>query len=74
MKIRITPGETHGWLKDHFERQRDIGLGKTIENVVFSPRNPFDPEARRLPRPGFVFSVCLYVFAVGWFSYFNFVR
>jgi len=74
MTQRIPPEETHGWLKAHFERQRDIGLGKTIENVVFSPRNPFDPKARRSPRPGFVFSVCLFVFAVGWFSYFNFVR
>jgi hypothetical protein len=74
MTTLIPPEETHGWLKDHFERQQDIGLGKAIVNIALSPRNPFEPEARRLPRPGFVFSACLFTFAISWFLYFNFVR
>lgn len=74
MRMRVQPEEMHGWLKDHFERQRDIGLGKAIVDIVLSPKNPFEHEAQRLPRPGFVFGACLSTFAIGWFLYFNFVR
>ena len=74
MTKRITPEETHVWLNDYFQKRRDIGLGKAIVDVVLNPRNPFEPEARRLPRPGIVFSACLFTFTVGWFLYFNFAR
>lgn len=73
MAVLIRPEETHGWLKDHFAQQRDIGLGKAIVDVVLSARNPFETQARRSPRPGFVFGTCLFTFAIGWFLYFNFL-
>lgn len=71
---RITPEETLVWLKNYFQQRRDTGLGKAIVDVALNLRNPFELEARRLPRPGFVFSACLFAFAVGWFLYFNFTR
>lgn len=74
MTVRTTPEKTYEWLKDYFQRRRDIGVGKAIANLVLNPRNPFEPEARRLPRPGFLFSACLFIFAVVWFLYFNVAR
>jgi len=70
---RTTPNESYLWLKDYFKQRPDIGFWKAVLNIVYSP-NPFRPEARRLPRPGFLFSAGLLAFAIGWFVYFNFAR
>ncbi len=74
MLKRVRADEAHAWLKDYFKQRRDIGLGKVIVDIVFNPRNPFEPEAWRLPRRGFVTAVGLFAFAVGWFVYFNFAN
>jgi hypothetical protein len=74
MTTRITPEETHAWLKNYFQPRREIGLGKLIMDIVLNPRSPFEPEARRLPRRGFLIGAGLFAFAVNWFVYFNFVN
>ena len=74
MVKRITADETQVWLKDFFRRQPDIGLGKAIVNLALCPRNPFELEKRRLPRRGFLFGAGVFLSAVAWFLYFNFVR
>jgi hypothetical protein len=74
MGVRIAPKETYEWLKYYFRRRADIGIRKAIMDVVLNPRNPLEPEARRSPKPGFVFGACLFIFAAAWFLYFNFAR
>ena len=74
MVKRITANETHVWLKDYFRRRPDIGLGKAIVNLALNPRNPFEPDKRRLPRGGFLFGAGMFLSSVAWFLYFNFAR
>lgn len=74
MAKRITSGETDVWFKEYFRRRRDIGFWKAVADIALEPPNPFKREARRLPRPGFLFAASLFVCAGGWFLYFNFVR
>ncbi len=74
MVKHITPNETKVWLKDYCRRRPDTGLGKAIVNLALNPRNPFEPEKRRLPRRGFLFGAGMFLSAVAWFLYFNFVR
>lgn len=74
MVTRITADETKAWLKDYFRRQPDIGFGNAIVNLALCPRNPFEPEKRRVPRSGFLFGAGMFLGAVAWFLYFNIVR
>jgi hypothetical protein len=74
MVKRITADETHEWLKDYFRRLPGIGLGKAVVNLCLKPRNPFEPEKKRLPRRGFLFGAGMFLSAVAWFLYFNFAR
>ncbi len=74
MVKRITADETQAWLKEYFGQLPDIGLGKAIVNLCLNPRNPFEPEKRRLPRRGFLFGAGMFLSAVAWFLYFNFAR
>lgn len=71
---RVTPKETHVWLEDYFKHRPDIGFWKAVVNIALRLPIPFKPEARRLPRPGFLFSAGLFAFAIGWFVHFNFAR
>lgn len=74
MVKRITSDETQAWLKDYFRRRPDIGLGKAVVNLALNPRNPFEPEKRRLPRREFLFGAGMLLSVVAWFFYFNFAR
>ncbi len=74
MAKRITSSETKVWLKHYFQRRRDTGFWKAVADIALYPPNPFKPEARRLPRPGFLIAAGLIASAVGWFLYFNFAR
>jgi hypothetical protein len=74
MVKRTTADETRVWLKDYFRRQADIGLGKAVVNLACKPRNPFEPEKRRLPRREFVFGAGMFLSALAWFFYFSFAR
>ncbi len=74
MVKRVTADETQAWLRDYFRRRSDIGLGKAIVNLALNPRNPFEPEKRRLPGREFLFGAGMFLSALAWFLYFNFVR
>ena len=74
MVKRVTREEAAAWLNDYCKRQPDIGLRKALVSLAFRPRNPFEPEKRRLPRRGFVFGACMFLSAVAWFVYFNLFR
>jgi hypothetical protein len=69
----ITPVRKRAWLSEYFRRRRDFGFRKAVVNIALHPRNPFKPEARRLPRAEFLFGASLLALAVAWFLYFNFV-
>jgi hypothetical protein len=74
MVKRITPNESHLWLKDYFRRRPDIGFWKAVLNIVLYPQSPFEPETQRSPRPGFLFAAGLLGFAIVWFGFFNFAK
>lgn len=74
MLKRATPEATKAWLKAYFGRRPDIGLGKAIVNCVLGPNNPFEPEKRRRPKPGFLFTAGMLVGVFVWFLYFNLTR
>jgi hypothetical protein len=74
MPKRISPEEGRAWFEEHLRQRRDLGLVKAIADMVLEPPNPFDPEARRKPKAGFVLAASLFAIAVSWFVYFNIVR
>jgi hypothetical protein len=74
MSKRVSPEEAQAWVEEYLKQQADIGFGKAIANMILEPPNPFDPEARRRPKTGFVLAASLLAFAAGWFVYFNIVR
>ena len=74
METRVSADEAQAWLKHYFGRLPDLGLGKAIVNLALRPRNPFDPEKRRLPRRGFLFGAGMFLSVVAWFLYFNCIR
>jgi hypothetical protein len=61
----------HSWVKDYLKRRPELGLGKVILLVVLEPPNPFEQEARRRPRKGFVLAVLWLLALAGVFVYFN---
>ncbi len=71
MQERISLGEAHARLEEYLKQRRDIGLRKAIANMILEPPNPFDPEARRKPKAGFVVATILFVAVAVSFVYFN---
>jgi hypothetical protein len=63
--------EVHSWLQDHLNGRPELGLGRAVLHVVLEPPSPFEPEARRKPRKGFVLAVLWLLALVGVFVYFN---
>jgi hypothetical protein len=74
MPKRISPEEAWAWFEEHLRKRRNLGLVKAIEDMVLEPPNPFDPEARRGPKAGFVLAASLFAIAMSWFVYFNIMR
>ena len=68
----VTPEEVHGWLKGDFKGRPDLGLSKVWTSWALEPGNPFAPEARRMPRTGFVLAAILFAATLSWFAWFNF--
>lgn len=60
------------WIAEALAQQPHIGLRKAIVNIVLEARSPFDPQARRRLRVGFVLSAIFLALAVVCFCYFNF--
>lgn len=74
MNTRTSPGEVHGWFREYFRERPDIGVWKAALDLILAPRNPFEPERRRLPKPGFVIGAAIATAAAACFTFFNFVR
>jgi len=74
MAEQVTPEEVHVWFKEHFRERPDIGEWKATLDLILDPRNPFEPEQRRLPTRGFLIGASVILVAVGWFVYFNLVH
>ena len=67
-----TAKEIHGMLVKYFRSRPDLGLWKSIVDLLLQPKNPFEPQLRRRPRRDFVLLVVLAGMPVGAFVYFNF--
>lgn len=74
MTKRITREETSAWFAGRMNERPDHGLGKAILNLMFHPRNPFNPKERRKFRGAFLWAVAWIGAAVCLFAYFNFAR
>jgi hypothetical protein len=72
MPVPVSPGEMQKWIEESLAQQPHIGLRKTIVNIILEARSPFDPQARRRPRVGFVVSAIIFALAVICFCFFNF--
>lgn len=69
----VAPEEVRARFKECFRERPDIGVWKAALDLTLEPRNPFEPEQRRLPKRGSLIGVGLIAAAIGWFVYFNFV-
>lgn len=67
-----TAKEIRGMLVKYFRSRPDLGLWKSILDLMLEPKNPFEPEMRRRPRRGFILVIVLSGMPVGVFVYFNF--
>lgn len=66
-----TAKEIERWLRDDLRRHHDVGVGSAVLNLLFEPRNPFNPKQRRRPRKLAVL-ICLVVFSMAAsFAYFT---
>jgi len=72
MPAAIPPNEMQKWIEQALAQQPHIGLRKAVMNIVLEPRSPFDPQARRKPRAGFMLGALFCTAAVVCFCYFNF--
>ena len=72
MSKEHTAEEVYGMLAKYFSSRPDLGLWKSILDVVLQPKNPFEPQLRRRPRRDFALLVVLAGMPVGAFVYFNF--
>ncbi len=73
MVNRVTPREVHAWLEESLSARTDLGFGKAIANLTLQPPSPFDPQARRKPKAGFLVVALLVTAGAACFFYFNFV-
>jgi hypothetical protein len=65
MVNRITPREVHAWLEESLSTRTDLGFGKAIANLTLEPPSPFDRQARRKPKAGFLVVVLLMAVTAG---------
>jgi len=72
MAKELTVKEIHGMLAKYFSSRPDLGLWKSILNLVLEPKNPFEPQLRRRLRRDSVLVALLAGMPVGAFGYFNF--
>jgi len=72
MAKQYTPKEVRVMLVGCFKARRDLGVWKSIVDMILEPQNPFEPAMRRNPRKGFVLAIVLLGLPLGAFVYFNF--
>lgn len=71
MPTAISPGEVRKWIEQAMAQQPDIGLKKAVADILLQAHSPFDPQARRKPRVGFVLGAIFFAAAVICFYCFN---
>jgi capsular polysaccharide biosynthesis protein len=64
--------EVHQALVQYLSRQSDLGLDKMLLNLALEPASPFDPQARRNFKKGFVLALLIALGLAVTFFYFNF--
>ena len=65
--------EVHQALLHYLSRRPDLGLEKMLLNLTLEPASPFDPQARRNFKKGFVLALLIGLGLAGTFFYFNFL-
>jgi hypothetical protein len=71
MPKTVTPFEVHAWLEENLRARADLGFRKAVERIVFESPSPFDPQARRKPKTGFLMLMSPVAAATSCFLYFN---
>ena len=64
--------EIHQALVKYLSRRPDLGLEKMLLNLALEPASPFDPQARRNFKKGFVLAILIALGLAVTFFYFNF--
>jgi hypothetical protein len=64
--------EVHQALVQYLSRRPDLGLEKMLLNLALEPASPFDPQARRNFKKGFVLVLLIALGLAATFFYFNF--
>jgi hypothetical protein len=67
----FSPREVRKWVEQALAERPDMGLKKAIANVILEAPSPFDQQARRKARTGFVLGAILLAAAAICFCYFN---
>jgi hypothetical protein len=65
--------EVHRALVLYLSRRPDLGLEKMLLNLALEPASPFDPQARRNFKKGFVLFLLIVLGLASTFVYFNFL-
>jgi hypothetical protein len=60
-------------LVQYLSRRPDLGLEKMLLNLALEPASPFDPQARRNFKKGFVLALLIALGLAATFLYFNFL-
>jgi len=65
--------EVHQALVQYLSRRPDLGLEKMLLNLALEPASPFDPQARRNFKKGFVLVLLIALGLAATFFYLNFL-
>jgi hypothetical protein len=68
----VTPREVYAWPEESLSARTDLGFGKAIANLTLQPPSPFDPQARRKLKAGFLVVALLVTAGAACFFYFSF--
>jgi hypothetical protein len=60
-------------LREKLRARGDRGIGSLVKNLVLEPRNPFEPDRRRLPKREVVAAGSLLAILLGALGWFNFL-
>ena len=65
--------KVHQALVLYLSRRPELGLEKMLLNLALEPASPFDPQARRSFKKGFVLFLLIVLGLASTFVYFNFL-
>ena len=68
----LTTKDMHRALIARLRGRPDMGFGNAASDLALEARNPFEPGARRRPKPVVVVVGSLVIIGLAWFVYFNF--